>query len=253
MKCRFVFDLITGPMFWWIFNALYFAWDYNIWKLEVSILEVSMSELTYQATQDYLSSLVPPREKEMQEMEAYAEEHDFPIIGPACGYYCYQLARMIGAKSVFELGSGYGYSTAWFAKAVQENGGGMVHHTVWDEKLSKMATRHLSALGFADFIQYHVAEAVETFRQQEVQFDIIFNDIDKEAYPTSLPVIKEKLRHGGLLIVDNMLWHARIFDKNDTSPATNGVRELTRLLTTDRDWIVSLAPMRDGMIVAYKK
>ena len=69
-----------------------------------------MSELTYQATQDYLTSLVPPREQELQEMEDHAEKHNFPIIGPVCGYYCYQLARMIGAKSIFELGSGYGLS-----------------------------------------------------------------------------------------------------------------------------------------------
>jgi len=212
-----------------------------------------MSELTYQAAQDYLASLVPPREKEMQEMEAYAEKNDFPIIGPACGYYCYQLARMIGAKSVFELGSGYGYSTAWFAKAVRENGEGVVHHTGWDEELSKSATSHLSNLGFADLIQYHVAEAVETLRQESGPFDIIFNDIDKQAYPTSLPVIKERLRSGGLLIIDNMLWYGRIFDDKDVSPATEGVREFTRRITTDKDWIVSLAPMRDGMIIAYKK
>jgi len=212
-----------------------------------------MSELTYQATQDYLTSLVPLRGQELQEMEAYAEKHNFPIIGPACGYYCYQLARMIGAKSIFELGSGYGYSTAWFSKAVQENGGGVVHHTVWDEELSKSAASYLLKLGFANIVQYHVAEAVESLRQESGPFDIIFNDIDKEAYPASLGVIKEKLRSGGLLIIDNMLWSGRVFDNKDISPATEGVREFTRRITTDKDWIVSLAPVRDGMIVAYKK
>ena len=212
-----------------------------------------MSELTYQATQDYLASLVPPREKEMQEMEAYAEIHDFPIIGPACGYYCYQLARMIKAQSIFELGSGYGYSTAWFAKAVKENGGGVVHHTVWDAELSKQAMEHLSKLGSADIVTFHNAEAVATLRQTPGPFDIIFNDIEKQAYPASLSVIKKKLRSGGLLMVDNILWSGRIFDEKDISPATEGVREFTRKITSDKDWIVSLAPMRDGMIIAYKK
>lgn len=209
--------------------------------------------LTYPAAQDYITALVPPREKELQEMEAYAEEHDFPIIGPACGYYCYQLARMIQAKSVFELGSGYGYSTAWFAKALKENGGGIVHHTVWDEELSQRARSHLVRLGCADLVQFHISEAVEALQKTDGLFDIIFNDIDKEAYPASLLVIKEKLRPGGLLIIDNMLWHGRIFDKTDTSPATQGVHEFTRQITQDKDWIVSLTPMRDGMIVAYKK
>ena len=212
-----------------------------------------MAKLSYDKVQEYLTSLVPPREPEMQEMEKYAENHDFPIIGPACGYYCYQLARMINAKSIFELGSGYGYSTAWFAKAVKENGGGVVHHTIWDEDLSKRAAGHLSRLGSGDVVQYHVAEAVATLRQTDGPFDIIFNDIDKEAYPDSLPVSKEKLRPGGILIIDNMLWSGRIFDSKNHDKSTEAIQRFTRDITTDPDWIVSLAPVRDGMIVAYKK
>ncbi len=220
-----------------------------------------MPEINYDKLQEYITSLVPPREPELQKMEQYAEEHGFPIIGPACGYYCYQLARMIGAKSVFELGSGYGYSTAWFARAIKEtcaeqgrsDGGGVVHHTVWDEKLSKMAVSHLSRLGFEGLIEYHVAEAVETLRQTKGPFDIIFNDIDKEAYPGSLPLIKEKLRSGGLLIIDNMIWHGQILDSNDHEKSTEAIRRFTRDITTDPDWIVSLVPIRDGMIVGYKK
>jgi caffeoyl-CoA O-methyltransferase len=212
-----------------------------------------MPEILYDKVQDYLTSLVPPREPELQKMEEYAEKNNFPIIGPACGYYCYQLARMINAKSIFELGSGYGYSTAWFAKAVKENGGGVVHHTVWDENLSKRARGHLSALDSADVIEFHVAEAVETLRKTDGPFDIIFNDIDKEGYPDSLPIIKEKLRHGGLLIIDNMIWHGQTLDPNDHEGSTEAIRRFTRDITGDLDWIVSLIPARDGMIVAYKK
>ena len=212
-----------------------------------------MAEISYDKVQDYLTSLVPPREPELQEMEAYAEKNGFPIIGASCGYYCYQLARMLNAKSVFELGSGYGYSTAWFAKAVIENGGGVVHHTVWDEDLSKRAQGHLSRLGRSDVVQYHIAEAVETLRQTDGPFDIIFNDIDKEGYPDSLPLIKEKLRSGGVLIIDNMIWHGQILDLNDHESSTQAIRRFTNSITTDPDWIVSLTPMRDGMIVAYKK
>lgn len=212
-----------------------------------------MPVIDYDQTQDYITSLVPLREPELQKMEEYAEEHGFPIIGPACGYYCYQLARMMRAKSVFELGSGFGYSTAWFAKAVKENGGGVVHHTVWEEDLSKRAAGHLSELGSADVVRFHVSEAVEALRRTEGPFDIIFNDIDKEAYPDSLPLIKEKLRPGGLLIIDNMLWHGQTLDPHDHEETTEAIRRFTRDITIDPAWIVSLAPMRDGMIVAYKK
>jgi predicted O-methyltransferase YrrM len=218
-------------------------------------------EINYNKLQDYLTTLVPAREAEMKKMENYADKHDFPILGPVSGYYCYQLAVMLKAKSVFEMGSGYGYSTAWFAKAVKENcaddhrddGKGVVHHTVWDEKLSKMAVEHLAKLGYADIVKYHMAEAVETLRNTDGPFDIIFNDIDKEAYPASLPLIKEKLRSGGLLIIDNMIWHGQILDASDRETSTEAIRRFTRDVTTDPDWIVSLAPVRDGLIVAYKR
>ena len=212
-----------------------------------------MSTISYDEVQDYLATLVPPREPELQKMEEHAAKHDFPIIGPVCGYYCYQLARMLNAKAIFELGSGYGYSTAWFAKAVKENGGGVVHHTVWDDELSKQAKEHLSKLGSADIVKFHNAEAVATLRQTQGPFDIIFNDIDKEGYPDSLSVIKEKLRSGGILIIDNIIWSGRVYDKKNNEKSTDAIRRFTHTVTTDRDWIVSLAPMRDGMIVAYKK
>jgi predicted O-methyltransferase YrrM len=209
--------------------------------------------MTTEQIREYLDNLVPPRPPELQTMEAYAKEHEFPIIGPAAGYMCYQIARMIGAQRVFELGSGYGYSTAWFARAVQENGGGVVHHVVWDEALSQKARGHLSALGFAETVQYHMSEAVQALRETDDSFDLIFNDIDKHGYPDSLPVIADKLRPGGVLIIDNMLWSGKIFDSSDQSPNTQGVREFTRRITSDPRWIVSLMPIRDGLIVAYKQ
>ena len=213
-----------------------------------------MNDLSnYYQINDYLNTLVPERPSEMQAMEAHAEKTHFPIIGPVCGYLCYQLARMIAARSVFEMGSGYGYSTAWFARAVMENGGGTVHHVVWDEKLSSDARQHLEQLGYTCYVDYHVAEAIETLSKMPGPFDLIFNDIDKECYPESLPMIREKLRPGGVLIVDNLLWHGQVLDGNDNDQSTQGVRELTHLLTTDPDWISSLIPIRDGMLVAFRR
>ena len=201
---------------------------------------------------DYLEALVPERPDEMKEMEKYASNTNFPIIGPVCGQLCYQIARMVGARTVFEMGSGYGYSTAWFARAVMENGGGKVHHVVWDENLSNQARQHLDRLGYSSFMEFHVAEAIETLSQTSGPFDLIFNDIIKQCYPESLPMIREKLRTGGVLIVDNLLWHGEVFEKDGDDADTSGVRELTRQLTTDPDWISSIIPIRDGMLVAYR-
>jgi predicted O-methyltransferase YrrM len=200
----------------------------------------------------YLTSLVPARPAELARMETIAAESNFPIIGPVAGYFCYQITRLVGARSVFELGSGYGYSTAWFARAVRENGGGVVHHVVWDEELSRRAREHLATLGLADLVQFEVSEAVAALSRQPGPFDLIFNDIDKQDYPKSLAVIGAKLKRGGLLITDNALWQGRIFDRADRSPETEGVRELTRLLCTSSAWTTSLVPIRDGLLVARK-
>ncbi len=219
-------------------------------------------EFDYDQVQAYLETLVPQRPSELADMEAYAEQNGFPIIGPVAGQSCYQIARLIEARRIFELGSGYGYSTAWFARAVQENCGaaglqekiaGEVHHVVWDKDLSQQAQRHLAALGYGDLIHYHVGEAVEALRSAKGQFDLIFNDIDKDGYPASLPVIIEKLRKGGVLIIDNMLWHGRIFQPDDDDPSTVGVHEVTRMLANNPAWVVTLLPLRDGLIVAQKR
>jgi len=201
----------------------------------------------------YLDDLVPERPAELQEMERIAESTNFPIIGPASGQLCYLVARLIGARRIFELGSGFGYSTAWFARAVRENGGGEVHHVVWDEDLSTRAREHLQRLGYSDLIRFHVAEAVETLRATDGPFDIIFNDIDKAGYPASIDAILPKLRRGGALIIDNLLWSGRILDASDTSANTEGVRAVTRRIMESDEWIASIIPIRDGVLVAYRK
>jgi predicted O-methyltransferase YrrM len=113
----------------------------------------------------YLDDLVPARHPVLAEMEEVARKTDFPIIGPSCGHFCYLLARLIGARQIFELGSGYGYSTAWFARAVKENGGGTVHHVVWDEKPPRGAgvSRPDEA---DDVVTFHMGEAVATLKEQ---------------------------------------------------------------------------------------
>ena len=200
----------------------------------------------------YLDELVPERPSELQKMEAYAAKHNFPIIGPASGQACYQIARLIKAQRIFELGSGYGYSTAWFAHAVRENGGGTVHHVVWDDELSQMAQNHLQTLGYSDLVTFHVSEAVAALRQAGGPFDLIFNDIDKTAYPDSLAVIEQKLRPGGVLIIDNMVWSGRVWDETEQSDTTQAIRRATEMLTTSPNWISPLLPIRDGLLVAYK-
>jgi predicted O-methyltransferase YrrM len=208
--------------------------------------------VTYEQIGDYHAKLSDHGDPILLRMEAEAREEQFPIIGPAAGKLCYLMARAIGAKRIFEMGSGYGYSTLWFAKAVRENGGGEVHHTVWSDDLHQRARANVEEAGYSDVVQFHLGEAVQALQQAEGPFDIVFNDIDKDGYPASLPVMKEKLRVGGLILIDNMLWHGRIFDAEDRDESTEGVLEFTRRLQADPDFVFQLVPVRDGVIVALR-
>jgi predicted O-methyltransferase YrrM len=201
----------------------------------------------------YLDGLVPPRQEELDQMERFGKRTGFPIIGPACGHFCYLTARLIGARQIFEMGSGYGYSTAWFARAVKENGGGRVVHVVWDEDLSRKARGHLAALGFEGLVEYRVEEAIGALRSTEGPFDLIFLDIDKEGYPEALDVIEGKLRSGGVLLADNLLWSGAVMDGRDRSPQTQAIRALTRRVMEGENWIASIVPMRDGLLLAYRR
>jgi predicted O-methyltransferase YrrM len=207
---------------------------------------------TYEQISEYHAQLSKHTDPVLLRMEEEARNQRFPIIGPAAGKYCYLMARAIGARRIFELGSGYGYSTLWFSRAVRENGGGEVYHTVWDEDLQRRARANVAEAGYEDTVHFHLGEAVQALRETEGPFDIIFNDIDKNGYPASLPVMKEKLRVGGLILIDNMIWHGAIFDAADKSPDTEGVREFTRRLQEDKDFVFQLVPVRDGVITALR-
>ena len=205
------------------------------------------------ALERYLEHLVPPRTGELARMEAEGRRTGFPIIGPTCGHFCYLVARLIGARQVFELGSGYGYSTVWFARAVLENGGGRVVHTVLEDDLSRRARTHMEALGLLSVVDFRVGEAVQALRQETGPFDLVFIDIDKESYPAALDVIETKIRPGGAMIADNALLSGAILDNRDRTARVMAVRQFTRRVVHGESWTGSVVPVRDGLVLGYKR
>ena len=83
-------------------------------------------------------------------------------------------------------------------------------------------------------------------------FDIVFCDIDKRDYPRVYPLLKTRLRPGGLFICDNMLWSGRVADADRQDDDTRGIRELTRLLYADGDFHTSIVPLRDGVSIGLR-
>lgn len=207
--------------------------------------------VTNGSVDDYLYSMLPKRSEVLAEMEDYAAEHKVPIVGPAVARVLQQLALIINAHTVFELGSAIGYSTIWWAQAVGEKG--RVIYTDGDKKNAERAHGYFGRAGVTDRITIHTGDALEFLSEQKQEFDIIFNDVDKEDYPRVLRLVAPRLRRGGLFITDNVLWSGRVAEKNPVDPRTKAILEFNRKLYDAKDFYTTILPIRDGLAVAVKK
>ena len=210
-----------------------------------------MGELTVAAVDEYIGALYGEADEVHAEMERVAAERRFPIVGPLVGRHLEQLARTIGARRVFELGSGFGYSASFFASAV--GAGGEVHCTELDQGNIGQAEGYLRRLGLWDRVTYHREEATAALARVGGVWDVVYNDIDKDGYPATVELAWKHLRPGGLFITDNLLWHGRVLPGgDDRSAETAGVREFTRRLFAHPGFLTSILPVRDGVAIALK-
>jgi predicted O-methyltransferase YrrM len=197
----------------------------------------------------YLESLLPERPPVLKEMEELAEAEGFPHVGPQVGVLLELLARAVRAERVFELGSGFGYSAAWFTRGM--NPQGRIVLTDLDEKNRERALDFLRRLGAAPEVDFRVGDAVRSFEAERGPFDIVFADIDKEEYPRVVELAHARLRSGGLLIVDNALWFGRVNDA-DPDAATEGVLAFNDALARHDGFLQTIVPLRDGVAVALR-
>jgi caffeoyl-CoA O-methyltransferase len=210
-----------------------------------------MHGITSEPVEQYLYSLLPPRDEVLATMEAEAAKRDIPIVGPLVGRVLYQLAVIHNAKMVFELGSAIGYSTIWWARAVGE--GGKVIYTDGDRKNADEARGFFERAGVANRITIKVGDALELLSEQKQAFDIIFCDVDKEDYPRAFRLALPRLRRGGLLIADNVLWSGKVAERNPAEATTKAILEFNRLLYSSSELFSTILPIRDGLAVGVKK
>ncbi|HXY14571.1 MAG TPA: O-methyltransferase [Terriglobales bacterium] len=210
-----------------------------------------MGGITMGPVEDYLYSIIPPRDEVLTEMEEEAAKKDVPIVGPVVGRILYQLALISGAKTVFEMGSAIGYSTIWWARAVGK--AGKVFYTDGDRKNADKARKYFERAGVAERITVSVGDALELLSEQKQEFDIIFNDVDKEDYPRVFRIVNARLHKGGLFVTDNVLWSGKVAQKNPGDASTKAILEFNRLLYNSPDFFTTILPVRDGVAVAVKK
>jgi predicted O-methyltransferase YrrM len=205
--------------------------------------------------EEYMRSLLARYDEPvLLEMEAEGAERGFPIVGRLVGVTLELLARSVGARRVFELGSGFGYSAYWFARAVGP--GGEVHGTDGDPENEPKALGYLSRAGLADSLRWHVGDAVSSLNATDGEFDVIYCDIDKPGYPDAWRAASERVRVGGLYLCDNVLWSGAVADPDGDHgrdrTSTEAILEHNRLIAEDERYVSSIVPTRDGVFVAFR-
>ena len=206
-------------------------------------------EITDPAVNQYLLDLLPERDEVLAEMEALALKRDIPIIGPVVARIFYQLIRLTQARRIFEMGSAIGYSTIWAARAVAE--GGTVYYTDGDPANAKQAEQFFRRAGVRDRVQILTGDALDLMDQTPGEFDIIFCDVDKQQYPAAFHKAVPRLRKGGLLLADNVLWYGRV-TQTPEDDATRGIVEFNRLIYSSKELFPTILPVRDGFAVCEK-
>jgi caffeoyl-CoA O-methyltransferase len=209
----------------------------------------------------------------LDDMERRAEAHGFPIVGRAVGRFLELQARMVAARRVVELGSGYGYSAYWFAGAVGPDG--EVVCTDGDAANAELAEQYLRRAGRWAPVRYHVGDALEGLAAIDGEVDVIYCDIDKDGYPAAWTAAAERLRIGGLFLCDNVLWDGRVAglrpasegsashgsashdasrasDDASRATVTDAIVRMTRAVANDPRYVSAINPVRDGVLVALR-
>ncbi|MGZ4818002.1 MAG: O-methyltransferase [Terriglobales bacterium] len=214
----------------------------------------AMGGVTGEAVDNYIYSLLPESDPVLRKMEEEAAKRDIPIVGPAVGRLLYMLARLSGARRVFEMGSAIGYSTIWWALGVGEEG--HVVYTDGDSNRAMEAYKNFAQAGVEKRIEIKVGDALEILSEQNLEpFDIIFNDVDKEDYPKVFRLAVPRIRRGGLFVTDNVLWSGRVADpaNKESEESTRAILEFNRLLYGSKELFPTILPLRDGVAVALKQ
>jgi predicted O-methyltransferase YrrM len=207
------------------------------------------------AVERYLTDLAEQEHTDpvLAEMEARAAEQGFPIVGRANGRFLELIARTIGARRVMELGSGYGYSAYWFARAVGPDG--EVVCTDGDPANAELAGSYLRPAGLWDRVRYRVGDALAGFAAEPGEFDVVYCDVDKLGYPDCWVAARDRIRVGGLWLCDNVLWSgdaATGTDRGRLPGSTAAIREHNQLVAGDDRYVGSIVPIRDGVMTALR-
>lgn len=210
------------------------------------------------ALASYLRAASPEEPAYLAKLREETASHPRAImqITPEQGLFMGLLARMAGARKALEIGVFTGYSSIAVALALPQDGK-LIACDV-SEEYTSVARRYWKEADLESKIDLRIAPAMDTLNgllqaDEAGSFDMSFIDADKGNYRNYYEASLKLVRSGGIIVLDNMLWHGQVADPKDIEPDTVAIRDLTALIRSDGRVWSCLLPIGDGVTLALKK
>ncbi len=174
------------------------------------------------------------------------------LSGHMQGLMLQMFSKMIQPKKILEIGTFTGYSAICLAQGLQN--GGMLHTIDVNEEFKEIILRYIKEAGLQNKITLHIGSAVNILPGLNDEFDLVFIDADKENYSAYYDLVFPKVKKGGYIIADNVLWSGKILNspmKMDVE--TKSLYEYSNKVHSDSRVEKVLLPLRDGLMIARKK
>ena len=211
-------------------------------------MKASIDAIIQREQAEYLDKLMPESTGLLAEMESYAAEHRVPIADREVALFLEITARAIKARRVLECGMAIGYSVIHLARGMAD--GGLVVTIEPNDKMIQAAEGFLSRAGVRQPVQIEKGYALEVIPRLEETFDLVFIDAVKEEYHGYLDLALPKLREGGVVICDNLLWGGQVageIDSPDQKSSTEALREFNRYFVNHPQLRAQVLPVGDGL------
>ncbi len=162
-------------------------------------------------------------------------------------------SKLIQPKCILEIGTYTGYSALCLAEGLAA--GGTLHTIEKNEELKPIINRYVERAGFNDRIKLHIGDALPIIESMDTKFDLVFIDADKTNYLNYYEAVLPKMKSGGCIIADNVLWSGKVLDEEElkNDPDTALLNEFNKAVTADDRVENVLLPVRDGLMVIRKK
>jgi caffeoyl-CoA O-methyltransferase len=199
----------------------------------------------------YIDSLSNEFDPLVIRMTRFAREQQFPWLGHDGAKWLELLTRMVNGKRAFEFGSGFGYSAYFLARAAGE--GGEVHGSDVDGRMIRAHETLFAGHAYKSRITLHEGDGVQILASLPGLFDVVFIDLDKPLYPVALEAAIPRVRPGGLILADNVLWSGRTSVAARPDDAnTAALRRFNEIVHDDSRLRTAILPAGDGLSVSLR-